>query len=90
MSKPPATREREASRAARIGWPAGLALALWLLNMLTLAVVPLMDRLLRQAGRPDLVQLTLDTAFPVVAMVSAATVGAVLAGRRPRWPLPCH
>ena len=89
MSTAPATRE--ASRAARAGewtgWPAGLAWALWLLNMLALAVVPWMDRLLRQAGRPDLVQLTLETAFPVVAMVSGATVGAVLASRRPRHPV---
>jgi hypothetical protein len=51
------------------------------------AAVPLLDRLLRQAGRPDLIQLTPDTAPPVLAMVSGATVGAVLASRRPRHPV---
>jgi len=39
------------------------------------------------AGRPDLIQLTPDTAPPVLAMVSGATVGAVLASRRPRHPV---
>ncbi|HEX3211003.1 MAG TPA: hypothetical protein VH016_00425, partial [Actinomycetota bacterium] len=85
----PATSE--APRAARPGerprWPAGLAWGLWLLAVLALAAVPWLDRLLRQAGRPDLVQFTPDTAFPVVAMVSAATVGAVVASRRPRHPV---
>src|SRR6266511_2950478 len=52
--------------------------------MLALARVPWLDHLLRQAGRPDLVQLD---ARPAVAMVSAATVGAVLASRRPRHPV---
>jgi hypothetical protein len=55
--------------------------------MLGLAAVPWLDRLLRQAGRPDLIQLTPDTAPPVLAMVSGATVGAVLASRRPRHPV---
>ncbi|HEY6591984.1 MAG TPA: hypothetical protein VI751_13290, partial [Actinomycetota bacterium] len=68
-------------------WPAGLAWTLWGLGMLGLAAVPWLDRLLRQAGRPDLIQLTPDTAPPVLAMVSGATVGAVLASRRPRHPV---
>jgi hypothetical protein len=68
-------------------WPVVLAWALWLLALLALAAVPLLDRLLRQAGRPDLVQLTPDVAFPVVALVSAATIGAVLASRKPRHPV---
>jgi hypothetical protein len=71
----------------RPGWTAVLAWALWALAMVALAAVPLLDRLLRQAGRPDLVQLTTDIAFPVVALVSGATVGAVLASRRPRHPV---
>jgi hypothetical protein len=78
-------------------WPAGLAWTLWVVTMLALVSVPWLDRLLRQAGRADLVQLTSGIAPPIVAMVSGATVGAVLAARRPRhpvagccWPWPCH
>jgi hypothetical protein len=55
--------------------------------MAALGAVPLLDRLLRQAGRADLVQLTLGTVWPALAMVSGATVGAVLASRRPRHPV---
>jgi hypothetical protein len=40
----------------RPGWTAVLAWALWALAMVALAAVPLLDRLLHQAGRPDLVQ----------------------------------
>jgi hypothetical protein len=64
-----------------------LAWALWALGMTALGAVPLLDRLLRQAGRADLVQLTLGTVWPALAMVSGATVGAVLASRRPRHPV---
>ena len=76
-----------ASGDGRPAWPVVSAWALWLLTVLTLAAAPLLDRLLRQAGRADLVQLTPGTAFPVVAMVSGATVGVVLASRRPRHPV---
>src|SRR5215217_5644624 len=76
-----------ASGDRRPAWPVVSAWTLWLLTILTLAAVPLLDRLLRQAGRADLVQLTPGTAFPVVAMVSGATVGAVLGSRRPRHPV---
>jgi hypothetical protein len=75
------------TRTARKAWPAGLAWALWALGMLGLAAVPWMDRLLRQAGRADLVQLTPGTIWPILAGVSGATVGAVLASRRPRHPV---
>jgi hypothetical protein len=76
------------TKAARMRWwPGALAWALWALGMLGLVAVPWMDRLLRQAGRADLVQLTPDTAAPVLALVSGATVGAVLASRRPRHPV---
>jgi hypothetical protein len=54
------------------------------MGMLGLAVVPWLDRLLRRAGRADLVQWD---ARPGVAAVSAATVGAVLASRRPHHPV---
>jgi hypothetical protein len=74
-------------------WPAGLAWALWALAILGLPVVAWLDQLSRQAGRPDLVQLNLaqlsggSVVAPVLALVSAATVGAVLASRRPRHPV---
>jgi hypothetical protein len=69
-------------------WAAGLAWMLWALAMLGLAVVPWLDSLLRQAGRPDLVALVPGSVVgPVLAMLSAATVGAVLASRRPRHPV---
>jgi hypothetical protein len=68
-------------------WTTGLAWGLWGANLLALAAVPWLDGLLRQAGRADLVQLTAGTVGPVLAMVSGATVGAVLASRRPRHPV---
>jgi hypothetical protein len=69
-------------------WPAGLAWALWVLTMLCLVVIAWLDHLLRQAGRPDLTQLGGGAVVaPVLAAVSASTVGAVLASRRPRHPV---
>jgi hypothetical protein len=68
-------------------WPGALAWALWALAMLGIPAVAWSDHLLRQAGRSDLVQLTPGTASPVLATVSASTVGAVLASRRPRHPV---
>jgi hypothetical protein len=64
------------------------AWALWTLTMLALPVVAWLDQLSRRAGRPELAQLT-PSAFvgPVLACVSATTVGAVLASRRPRHPV---
>jgi hypothetical protein len=77
--------------AARLGrprrWPAVLAWTLCALAMLAIPAVAWSDHLLRQAGRPDLVQLDPSTASPVLATVSASTVGAVLASRRPRHPV---
>jgi hypothetical protein len=52
--------------------------------MLGLPIVAWLDQLLRQAGRPDLVQWDVR---PVLGAVSAATIGAVLASRRPRHPV---
>jgi hypothetical protein len=54
--------------------------AAWALAMLGLVAVPMLDRLLRQAGRPDLVQFTSGVAAPALALVSAAAVLVVLAG----------
>jgi hypothetical protein len=68
-------------------WPAGLAWALWALAMLGLAVFVWLDQLLRQAGRPDLLALTPTAIPPVLGAVSTATVGAVLASRRPAHPV---
>jgi hypothetical protein len=69
-------------------WAAGLAWALWALVMLGLAAVPWIDRLMIRAGRPDLALLVPGNVVgPVVAVLSAATVGAVLASRRPRHPV---
>jgi hypothetical protein len=68
-------------------WPAVLAWALWALAMLGLAVAPWMDRLTIRAGRPDLAQLQGAVFAAVVGHLSATTVGAVLASRRPRHPV---
>jgi hypothetical protein len=69
-------------------WPAGLAWALWALFMVGMALVAWLDHLLRQAGRPELVQLTAGNAtYAVLGLVSAVTVGAVVASRRPRNPV---
>jgi hypothetical protein len=72
-----------ATRVARPRWwPGGAAWALWALAILGMAATFWLHQLLVQAGRP----MTLDPLL-VVAMVSAATVGAVLASRRPRHPV---
>src|SRR5512132_3629475 len=78
-----------ATRVARPRWwPGVVAWALWALTMLGLPVIAWLDHLSRQAGRPDLAQLTLSAFVgPVLSLVSAATVGAVLASRRPRHPV---
>ena len=68
-------------------WPAGLAWALWVLAVFGLAAAAWLDRLLRLAGRPELTSLHASTVPLLVAVVSAATVGAVLAARRPRHPV---
>ena len=67
---------------------AALAWALWALAMLGLAAVAWVDHLSRQAGRPELAQLGGGIVLAAVLTdVSAATVGAVLASRRPRHPV---
>jgi hypothetical protein len=68
-------------------WAAGLAWALWALVMLGLAATVWLDRLLRQAGLPELTWSQAGGVSYGVAAVSAATVGAVLASRRPRHPV---
>jgi hypothetical protein len=76
-----------AARPARRGWWPGVAAwALWALAILGVATLPWFDHLLRQARRPELAQLDASTIPMVLAAVVAATVGAVLAGRRPAHP----
>ena len=67
-------------------WAAGLAWALWTLVLLGLTVTPWLNQQARQAGRSDLGSDANTAVYGLVA-VSAATVGAVLAGRRPRHPV---
>jgi hypothetical protein len=55
--------------------------------MLSLGLNWWQDHLLRQAGRPDLAPLGGGIVAPALAAVSAATVGAVLASRRPGHPV---
>src|SRR5215211_8684481 len=69
-------------------WPAGLAWVLWALAIGSLGVNWWQDRLLRQAGRPDLaVWVPGSIVGPLLAVLGAATVGAVVASRRPRHPV---
>jgi hypothetical protein len=63
-----------------------VAWALWALAILGLAPVAWLDHLLVQAGRSDLTQL-LPLLPHYVAGVGAATVGALLASRRPAHPV---
>src|SRR6266536_1408815 len=67
-------------------WAAGLAWALWTLVLLGLSLTPWLNQQARQAGRSDLGS-DANTAIYGLVAVSAATVGAVLAGRRPRHPV---
>jgi two-component system NarL family sensor kinase len=64
-----------------------LAWAVWLLAPLGLAAVAWFDHLERQAGNSDLALLDASSVPFMVAALSAATVGAVLASRRPRHPV---
>jgi hypothetical protein len=65
-------------------WPGVLAWTLWALAMLALVASVWLHNLLVQAGRPEL--MTLNPLL-MVAGVSAATVGAVVASRRPAHPV---
>jgi hypothetical protein len=67
-------------------WPAGLAWALWALLVLGVPAVAWLNQLARQTGRSDLGS-NADTAIYDLVAVSSATVGAVLASRRPRHPV---
>jgi len=84
---PAAVETNPGMRTERSRWAAPLALALWVLCLLGLAVTAWFDHLLRQGGRPDLAQLGAGGVILVLGAVSAATAGAVLASRRPRHPV---
>ena len=69
-----------------------LAWALSALTILGLFAVIWLDSLLRQAGRPEIDYLDASRVPLLLAAVSAATVGGVLAARRPpptRWAGCC-
>jgi hypothetical protein len=69
-------------------WAAGLAWALWALTILSLPVIAWLDQLLHQASYPtEKLWITAVNVPALVASVSAATVGAVLASRRPAHPV---
>jgi len=67
--------------------PAGLAWGLWALAMLGLAVIVWLDQSLRQTGRPELIVLTSTAVAPVLGTLIVATVGALVASRRPAHPV---
>jgi hypothetical protein len=74
-----------ASRASPRSWPAALAWALWALALLGLAATVRLDQLLIESGFPQLTAvLSRGNLTSAAAAVSAATVGAVVASRRPR------
>jgi hypothetical protein len=73
--------------AWRRRWPDGLPWTLWVLTLLGLATTVWLDQLLRQAGRAELIALGAGNATLAVAAVIAATVGALVASRRPRHPV---
>ncbi|HEV2825734.1 MAG TPA: hypothetical protein VG035_11110, partial [Actinomycetota bacterium] len=73
--------ERPRWNAAVLGW------AVWLLTLLGLVATLWIDALLREAGRDELAALSISSIPLVVAVVSAVTVGAVLAARRPGHPV---
>jgi hypothetical protein len=77
------------ARAARPRrWSGVLAWAVWALTMLGLAVAAWLDHLQRQAGSPETAWLLQPATLPLlVAVVSAATVGALLGSRRPAHPV---
>jgi hypothetical protein len=75
-------------RGSWMRWrPTWLAWGLWMLNLVGLVVLVWLDQLLRHTGRPELVVLNPTAFAPVLGAVSTATVGAVVASRRPRHPV---
>jgi hypothetical protein len=77
----PEVRGRLRSRAALPAW------GLWLLSVLVLPLLVWFDHLLGAAGRPDLGTLSSDALALVLGTLSATTVGALVAARRPGHPV---
>jgi hypothetical protein len=76
-----------ATRPGRPGWrPVVLACGLWALVVVGLVATAWLDHLLRRAGRPDLAERGAPVPSALAAL-SAATVGAVVAVRRPAHPV---
>jgi hypothetical protein len=69
-----------ARRLGRVAW------ALWALAMVGHAAMLWLDDLLRQVGRPELAQVLVLLPHYLVGL-GAATVGALLASRRPAHPV---
>jgi hypothetical protein len=63
------------------------AWGLYAVVLLAFASFPLLDRMARDAGRPDLALLAPFVVAPSLAALTASTVGVVLASRRPRHPV---
>jgi hypothetical protein len=81
----PMTAVAPAGRARRRA--AGLAWGLWVLAMLGLAVIVWLDQSLRQTGQPELIVLTSTAVAPMLGTLIVATVGALVASRRPAHPV---
>jgi hypothetical protein len=83
MAVTPVAREVRPRR-----WLGVLAWAVWALTVLGLAVAAWLDQLQRQAGSPEMAWLLQPASIPLlVAAVSAAAVGVLLASRRPAHPV---
>jgi hypothetical protein len=67
--------------------PVVLACGLWALVVLGLVATAWLDHLLRRAGRPDLAERGANQVLLALAALSAATVGVVVAVRRPSHPV---
>jgi hypothetical protein len=83
----PAPAGRAAPAARRRSGSAVLALVLYGLVLAVFATFPVLDRMMRDAGRPDLALLAPFVIAPTLAAFTASTVGVVLARRRPRHPV---
>jgi hypothetical protein len=77
---------RDADAAGADRWAPGLAWLLLALTLSGLAAVFWLDHLLRRAGFPELMIRAHELTY-VAALAGMATVGAMLAGRRPRHPV---